>query len=65
MLVMEDSEMDRVKLSDPVRKEILHHLSAYTLPPHSNTACAALSILESNIAPPSPDSSLNDADGGA
>jgi len=64
MLVMEDSEMDRVKLSDPVRKEILHHLSAYTSA-SLEYGMRALSILESNIAPPSPDSSLNDADGGA
>lgn len=30
MLVMEDAEMDKVKLSDAIRKEIFFHLSNYT-----------------------------------
>lgn len=30
MLIMDDDEMDRVKLSDSIRKEIFSHLSSYT-----------------------------------
>jgi DNA repair protein RecO (recombination protein O) len=48
MLVMDDGEMDRVKLSDTIRKEIFSHLSTYTAS-SLEFGTRALSILEADF----------------
>ncbi|HWQ07103.1 MAG TPA: DNA repair protein RecO [Feifaniaceae bacterium] len=64
MLVMEDSDMDRVKLAESVRKEILHHLSAYTSA-SLEYGMRALSILETNLSPSITPDQIGGEDDGA
>ena len=60
MLVMTDAEMDRVKLSEAVRKEIFRHLTNYTSS-SLEFGSRALAILENSMES-APDAAENEAD---